>query len=211
LSLINQRQFLRLYPIIVPSQIGSGTLREVCDFALDLCAGGATLMQLREKDAAAKEILRLARELRRILPAPVKLIVNDRAELAIAAGADGVHVGQDDLPAESARNIIGHNRLLGLSTHNPEQIKDADRTSADYIAIGPVFATTSKANPDAIIGLEGVRMARSLTSKPLVAIGGITLDNCHEVITAGADAVAVIGDLLTDPRKRTADFLLKMR
>ena len=168
-------------------------------------------MQLREKDAAAKEILRLARELRRILPAPVKLIVNDRADLAIAAGADGVHVGQDDLPAESARNIIGHNRLLGLSTHNPEQIKDADRTSADYIAIGPVFATTSKANPDAIVGLEGVRMARSLTSKPLVAIGGITLDNCHEVITAGADAVAVIGDLLTDPRKRTADFLLKMR
>jgi thiamine-phosphate pyrophosphorylase len=211
LSLIHKRQFLRLYPIVVPSQIGSGTLSEVCEFTIELCAGGATLIQVREKDARAKEILRLARELRRILPSSVRLIVNDRADLAVAAAADGVHIGQDDLPPESARKIIGPGRLLGLSTHNPEQIKVADQSSADYIAIGPVFATISKENPDPVIGIEGVRLARSLTSKPLVAIGGITLENCQDVITAGADAIAVIGDLLTNPRKRTADFLLQMR
>ena len=118
-----------------------------------------------------------------------------------------MHVGQDDLSPESARKIIGRDRWLGVSTHNPDQVAEADRTSADYIAIGPVFATASKVNPDPVIGLAGIRRARQLTRKPLVAIGGITRGNCRSVIEAGADSVAVISDLIRDPRKSAEEFL----
>jgi len=199
----------RLYPILVPSRIGSGTLAESCEFALELVAGGATLIQLREKDASAKEILRLARELRRLLPENVALILNDRPDVAIAAHVNGVHVGQDDIPPEAARRIVGPDRLIGVSTHTLEQWKAAHETSANYLAIGPVFATTSKQNADPVIGIQGVRQAHVLSRKPLVAIGGITLQNCQSVIEAGADSVAVISELLTDPRNVTAQFLLK--
>ena len=202
-----------MYPILVPTRIGSGTgeLLGLVEFARELTIGGATLLQLREKHASSREILRLARELRRVLPQNVRLILNDRADLCVAAGAGGVHVGQDDLPPHAARRIIGSERILGISTHNPEQVKAGEESSADYVAIGPVFATGSKDNPDPVIGLEGVKRARSLTGKPLVAIGGITLENCRSVIEAGADSVAVISDLLPEPRERTAAFLLKMR
>lgn len=201
----------RIYPVIVPSRIGNGSLREICDFAQELTAAGATLIQLRDKEASAKEILRLARELRRVLPPQLALIVNDRADLALVAHSDGVHLGQDDLTAETARKILGPNRIVGLSTHSSEQIKNADRTTANYLAIGPVFATASKDNPGPVIGLEGVREARRRTQKPLVAIGGITVQNCRSVIMAGADSVAVISELLTNPRKTTEQFLLQMR
>ncbi|HEU5233757.1 MAG TPA: thiamine phosphate synthase [Terriglobales bacterium] len=201
----------RLYPILVPTRIGKGGLREIIEFANEVTAGGATLIQLREKHASAREILRIARELRRVLPENVRLILNDRADLCVAAGVSGVHVGQDDLPPDAARRIVGPERILGISTHNPEQVKVGDESSADYVAVGPVFSTSSKENPDPIIGLEGVKRARALTQKPLVAIGGITLENCRSVIEAGADSVAVISDLLPDPRKRTAAFLEKMR
>jgi thiamine-phosphate pyrophosphorylase len=200
----------RLYPILVPSRVGAGTLAESSEFARELVAGGARLLQLREKEASAREILRLARELRRVLAKEVTLIVNDRADLAVAAKADGVHLGQEDIPARAARRIIGDQRILGISTHNPQQVRWAHESSANYLAIGPVFHTISKDQPDPTIGLEGVRQARASTPKPLVAIGGITLENCQSVIEAGANAVAVIGELLQDPRKVTAQFLLKM-
>ena len=141
----------------------------------------------------------------------VRLMMNDRADLCLAAGFDGVHVGQDDLSPESVRKIIGPDRWLGVSTHNPEQLSEADLTSADYLAIGPVFGTTSKANPDPVVGLEGVRRARALTRKPLVAIGGITRANAASVIEAGADSVAVISDLLREPRKSAEEFLRILR
>ena len=105
-----------------------------------------------------------------------------------------------------ARKVIGEKLWLGVSTHNPEQVADADKTSAEYIAIGPVFSTASKANPDPVVGLEGVKKARALTRKPLVAIGGINRANCRSVIEAGADSVAVISDLMPDPRKSAEDF-----
>jgi thiamine-phosphate pyrophosphorylase len=142
---------------------------------------------------------------------PVRLIMNDRADLCLAADFDGVHVGQDDLSPEAVRKIIGPDRWLGVSTHNPEQVKNAGLTSADYIAIGPVFATSSKEKPDPVIGLEGVRRARELTRKPLVAIGGITRANAASVLEAGADCVAVISDLLRDPRKSAEEFLSILR
>ena len=148
-----------------------------------------------------------ARALKLQFEGRVRLVMNDRADLCLAADFEGIHVGQDDLSPESARRIIGPHRWLGVSTHNPEQLADADKTSADYLAIGPVFETSSKAHPDPVVGLAGVRRARELTRKPLVAIGGITRANARPVIEAGADAVAVISDLLRDPRKSAEEFL----
>jgi thiamine-phosphate pyrophosphorylase len=179
--------------------------------AQELAAGGVTLLQYRNKSGNPRQMLEQARELKRLLGDAVKLIMNDRADLCLAAGFGGVHVGQDDLSPDSARRIIGRKLTLGVSTHNPEQVKEADKTSADYIAIGPVFATSTKSNPDPVVGLDGVRQARALTRKPLVAIGGITRANCRSVIEAGADAVAVISDLLREPRKSAEEFLRILR
>jgi thiamine-phosphate pyrophosphorylase len=172
----------------------------------ELLAGGVTLLQYRNKSGKAREMLEQARELKRRLGNSVKLIMNDRADLCLAARFDGVHLGQEDLSAGGARKVIGKRLWLGVSTHNFEQVKEADKTSADYIAIGPVFPTASKANPDPMIGLEGVRQARTLTRKPVVAIGGINRDNCGSVIEAGADSVAVISGLMREPRKSAEDF-----
>lgn len=137
----------------------------------------------------------------------ITLIINDRPDLCLAAEFNGVHVGQDDLSAESARKIIGRARWLGVSTHNPDQVARAEDTSADYIAVGPIFATASKAKPDPVIGLAGLTAARKLTGKPLVAIGGINRKNCLSVIDAGADSVAVISDLVSEPAKSATEFL----
>jgi thiamine-phosphate pyrophosphorylase len=180
--------------------------------AEQLVAAGGRILQYRNKSGDAARMLIDARELRqRVLYSgsgdSVILIMNDRADLCLAADFEGVHVGQDDLSPASARKIVGPNRWLGVSTHNPAQVIEADKTSADYVAIGPVFGTVSKANPDPIVGLEGVRQARKLTTKPLVAIGGITRSNCAEVIEAGADSVAVISDLILDPGKSAEEFL----
>ncbi|HEX3351788.1 MAG TPA: thiamine phosphate synthase [Terriglobales bacterium] len=178
----------------------------LCASAQELAAAGVTLLQYRNKSGKARQMLEQACELKRRLGNSIKLIMNDRADLCIAANFDGVHVGQDDLSPESARKVIGNALWLGVSTHNAEQLAAADKTTADYLAIGPVFSTASKANPDPVIGLEGLRQARGLTRKPLVAIGGITRANCRSVIESGADAVAVISDLLPDPRKSAEEF-----
>ena len=182
-----------------------------CAFAEELLAGGVTLLQYRNKTGNARQTLDQARELKRRIGTRATLIMNDRADLALAAGFDGVHVGQDDLSPEGARKVIGPTLWLGVSTHNSEQIAVGDRTSADYLAVGPVFPTSSKDKPDPVIGLEGVRKARALTRKPLVAIGGITRANGQLVIQAGADSVAVIADLLRDPRKSAEEFLRVLR
>jgi thiamine-phosphate pyrophosphorylase len=194
----------RLYGILDTSCFSPRLLLEAAD---ELASAGVKLIQYRNKSADARTMLQQARELKGRVGARAKLIMNDRADLSLAAEFDGVHVGQDDLSPESARRIIGPNRLLGVSTHNPEQVAEADRTSADYIAIGPVFETASKTNPDPVIALAGVRRARELTRKPLVAIGGITRQNCSSVIAAGADLIAVISDLVRDPQKSAEEFL----
>jgi thiamine-phosphate pyrophosphorylase len=175
--------------------------------ARELVRGGVRLLQYRNKGGATRQALADARELRRVLGSDVQLVFNDRADLCLAAKFDGVHVGQDDLSPADVRAIIGDGLLLGFSTHNPEQVRLADAMPVDYIAVGPVFATASKENPDPVIGLEGVRLARTLTTKPLVAIGGITRKNCRSVIDAGADSVAVISDLLGRPFEAAREFL----
>jgi thiamine-phosphate pyrophosphorylase len=174
--------------------------------AEELAAGGATLLQYRNKLGSGRQILDDARELKRRLRTSVRLIMNDRADLCLAAEFDGLHIGQEDLSPESARRVIGPELWLGVSTHNPEQLREADQTTADYLAIGPVFATSSKERPDPVVGLEGVRRARELTRKPVVAIGGITRANARSVLEAGADTVAVISDLLRGPRKSAEEF-----
>jgi thiamine-phosphate pyrophosphorylase len=133
--------------------------------------------------------------------------MNDRADLCLIAGYHGVHLGQDDLSPEGARKVIGSDLWLGVSTHNSRQLAQADQTSATYLAVGPVFNTSSKDKPDPVIGLAGVRLARSLTRKPLVAIGGISRKTCRQVIEAGADSVAVIFDLLREPKQSAEEFL----
>ena len=182
-----------------------------------LCEGGARLVQLREKHlsprefyAEALEALRVAREF------GARLIVNDRADVALAAGADGVHLGQDDLPPEAARALLGEGALIGFSTHGVGQAIEGARPAVDYVAIGPVFATSSKERPDPVVGLEGVRRVREAVGRfPVVAIGGITPESARPVLEAGADSVAVIGALLatSDPAeitRRTRDFLARL-
>src|SRR5580704_1949808 len=183
------------------------TTAAIVDYASELAAGGATLIQYRNKVGTTREMLSDARELRRALGGGVTLIMNDRADICIAAEFEGVHVGQDDLSPEGARRVIGPQRILGVSTHNLEQLVKADAAPADYIAFGPVFATSSKRHPDPVVGLEGIRAARAATKKPLVAIGGITRANARSVIDAGADSVAVIADLLSSPAKVAEEFL----
>jgi thiamine-phosphate pyrophosphorylase len=205
----------RLYPILDAGCFPHA--RDLIAAAGELAAAGATLLQYRNKSGNARVMLEQARELHRLCRTGVsdrhlpRLVMNDRADLCLAADFDGVHVGQDDLSADTVRAIIGPDRWLGVSTHNPEQVCEADLTSADYLAIGPVFATSSKENPDPVVGLEGVRRGRALTRKPLVAIGGITRDNAASVIEAGADSVAVISDLIGDPRKSAEEFFRILR
>jgi thiamine-phosphate pyrophosphorylase len=179
----------------------------IVDYARDLATGGAPLIQYRNKFGTTREMLAHAAELRHVLDDGITLIMNDRADLCLAAGFQGTHVGQDDLSPEGARTVLGPELLLGVSTHNLEQLREADAGPADYIAFGPVFKTSSKRNPDPLVGLDGVRAARAATRKPLVAIGGITRLNARSVIDAGADSVAVIADLLTSPAKVTEEFL----
>ena len=197
-------QLPRLYAILDASRFPDASV--MFAVAEELQAGGVTLLQYRNKAGSARRILEEARELKRRVGNSVRLIMNDRADLCLAAELDGVHVGQEDLSPEGVRRVIGPDLILGVSTHNPEQLREADATSADYLAIGPVFPTSSKENPHPVVGHEGVRRARTLTERPLVAIGGIARANARSVLEAGADSVAVISDLLREPRKSAEEF-----
>jgi thiamine-phosphate pyrophosphorylase len=192
-------------------------------YAEELIVAGATLIQLRDKsqpsvehglteDNVTRRFLSCARELRRVTWERATLIINDRVDICLAVDADGVHLGQEDLSPAAAHRIFGQvkdgkTRVIGFSTHNLAQVIAADALPIDYIAIGPVFATGSKANPDPVVGLHGVKQVRRVTKKPLVAIGGITRQNCSQVKDSGADSVAVISDLLESPGKAFADFM----
>jgi thiamine-phosphate pyrophosphorylase len=166
-----------------------------------MIAGGAGMVQIREKDLPAGEFFEAARAALIVAHQhQVPLIVNDRADIALLIGAAGVHLGQDDLPPAAARELLGPDAIIGFSTHNLGQAQAATALPIDYLAIGPIFPTSNKKNPDPIVGLDGLReVRRAVPNLPLVAIGGITHDNVRSVIDAGADSVAVIGALLHDP------------
>ena len=187
----------RVYPITDTHISGLSHADQVALFA----EGGATLVQLRDKHASplhfyeqAKAALEVATQRR------VQLIVNDRADIALAVGAAGVHLGQDDLPPEAARRLLGSEAVIGYSSHTVEQALAAATLPIDYLAIGPVFATSTKQDPSPVVGLNGVRAVReAIGGLPLVAIGGITHANARDVIEAGADSVAMISGLLATP------------
>ncbi len=166
-----------------------------------LIAGGATFIQLREKYLQPRVFFEDAREALAVArDKGVKIIINDRVDIAVAIDADGVHLGQDDLPAAKARELLGNAAIIGLSTHDIEQASRALAEPVDYIAIGPIFDTTTKQNPEKMVGLDGLESVRqALDGFPLVAIGGITGLNVGSVLNAGADAAAMIGDLFADP------------
>ena len=186
----------RLYVILDAALITSPER----DCALSLAEAGVRSLQYRNKSATARHYLDSSRALAEMLcPKGVSFFVNDRPDVAFLAGASGVHVGQDDLDAEQARRVVGSDKLVGVSTHNLDQFERAAASSADYVAVGPVFSTSSKANPDLVVGVDFIRRVRSLTDKSIVAIGGITLERAAAVIEAGADSVAVISGILSAP------------
>ena len=169
----------------------------VKECAKSLVDAGVRLIQYRNKHAAGRELFKTSRELAEYLnPLGVQFIVNDRADVAALAGARGVHVGQDDLGVEQVRQVMGEGKCVGVSTHDAGQFRGVLETSADYIAVGPIFATGSKENPDPVVGVGFVRETRGMTDRPIVAIGGITLERAAEVIEAGADSMAIISDIL---------------
>ena len=204
--------FPRLYAIIDAALLKTSEL----SFAEMMAESGVELLQYRNKRATSRELFeasqsisaRLSRLSRSGAYEP-HFIVNDRADIALLVNARGVHVGQEDLTVEEARGIVGQDRWVGVSTHSLEQIDAADKTSANYIAFGPIFPTKSKENPDPVVGLELLREARQHTRKPLVAIGGITLERAAETFRAGADSFAVARDLIAsaDPVTRARQFL----
>jgi thiamine-phosphate pyrophosphorylase len=201
----------RLYPILDAGLLLLAGL-SIEGFARELRDAGIRFLQYRDKDASDEVVLERAALLRRIFPSSDScLILNDRVSLVQAARFEGVHVGQEDRSSVEARAALGPDILIGVSTHGEAQLLAAAAGAADYVAIGPVFATLSKKVPDPVVGVEGVRLARAMTAKPLVAIGGIGRANCSSVIDAGADSVAVISDLLPSPShsttKRIDEFL----
>jgi thiamine-phosphate pyrophosphorylase len=175
-----------------------------------LLDAGARLFQYRNKTSSSRELLHASQALcMTVRQHGGTFLVNDRADISRLAGATGVHLGQDDLSVAAARDIVGADCLIGLSTHNLRQFAAAVESSADYIAVGPIFPTSGKQNPDPVVGVDLIRTARKLTTKPIVAIGGITLERAREVIDAGADSVAVISDILKakNPADRVRQYL----
>lgn len=222
------REFPPLYAILSADLLSSASTDYASEFAAMLANAGVGIIQYRNKHATARTLLEVSTKISAALTkTSARFVVNDRTDIARLAGADGVHVGQDDLPVEDARAIsqqiippseraasaekfgVNAKFWVGISTHTLEQVRSADATSADYIAIGPIFATTTKKNHEAIVGTEFIRQARQLTNKPLVAIGGITMQTAEEVFRAGADSIAVARDLIRaeNPAVRAAEYL----
>jgi thiamine-phosphate pyrophosphorylase len=199
-----------LYIILDPSVCPARPLVEVLTSATE---AGASLFQYRNKTASMQEAYVEALALRQVAAkAGVLFIINDRCDLALAVDADGVHLGQGDLPLDLARNVLGPDKLIGISTHNPDQVREATAGKPDYLGFGPIFKPSSKQDHDPVVGLEGLRAMRSLTSLPVFAIGGIQIDQAGEVMRAGAHGVAIITAILKAPDISHAvkAFLAKM-
>ena len=197
----------RLYAIIDRAQTEE---RSPVAIAQALLSAGVRLIQYRDKHGSSRQLFHIGSEIaEKVRQAHGVFIVNDRADVARAINAHGVHLGQDDLPVELARRVLKSDKRVGCSTHDLAQVREAENSSADYVAFGPIFATHSKENAEPVVGLEGLRQARAATRKPLVAIGGITVHNARAAIEAGADCVAVISDLLSaqDIGERAGEFL----
>ncbi|WP_455389723.1 thiamine phosphate synthase [Petrachloros mirabilis] len=199
-----------LYVILDPSFCQDRSLYDVLTLSAE---AGVRIFQYRNKAASMKEAYAEALPLRTLATRlGVLFIVNDRCDLALAVGADGVHLGQEDLPYADARRVLGPDKVIGLSTHNAEQVKEADSLRPDYIGFGPIFKPGSKLDHDPLVGVAGLRAVRSLTTVPIFAIGGIQAEQTAEVIRAGANGVAVISAILNaiDVRQAVRDFIAQL-
>lgn len=186
--------------------------RSHLDVAREAIAGGATVIQLREKTKPTRQIVEIGLRLRQMTQkARVSLIVNDRIDIALAIGADGVHLGQDDMPLLKAKKIVSEKMIIGVSATNLDEAIKAEKNGANYLGIGPIFPTPSKENAASPIGLESLQLIRSKTLIPIVAIGGITLDNVSEVLRAGADGIAVISAVTMAQDMKIATKLLRQK
>ena len=192
--------------------IADASFGDPVELAQKLFDGGARLVQVRNKKAGARELLRQVERVLEFAPSDAQVVVNDRVDVALIAGAGGVHLGQTDLPPEEARRILGDGRIVGFSTHNLEQALKADQLPVDYVAVGPIYPTTSKENADPVLGIENLEAIRQAVRKPIVAIGGIRLEAAQEVLRAGASSIAVISDILTssDIPRRVRDWLERL-
>lgn len=176
--------------------------------------GGVSVVQLREKDLCTRDFYLEATRIREFLRSvKVPLIINDRIDIALAVHADGVHLGQEDMPIKIARKILGPDRIIGLSVNQPEEINEESFEFADYLAISPVFSTATKSDITPPWGLEGLRRARGLTDLPLVAIGSMTVENATEVVVAGADCLAVVTAIVSadDPAEATRALVKRVQ
>jgi len=190
------RPLPRFYPILDPDFLRARSF-DPLEIARLLVDSGAGIVQLRHKGPYTRQAFELAEQVGGVVQAGGALyVINDRADIAAMLGADGVHVGQDDLPPEAVRRIGLDGLLLGLSTHSESQLSAGDSEPVDYLALGPIFQTGSKAKPDPVVGIAELARIRKLTTKPLVAIGGITIDQAPAVLEAGADSIALISDYL---------------
>lgn len=199
-----------LYVILDPSVCPG---RSLADILVEAAEAGTKVVQYRNKSASMKEAYVEALALRKIAAAlGVAFIVNDRCDLARAVEADGVHLGQGDLPYGDARKIMGAGKVIGLSTHTPDQIREADRLKPDYVGFGPIFKPGSKQDHDPVVGLQGLKQVRRLTALPIFAIGGITVENVGDVMQAGANGVAVISAIVAaaDVRQAVTNFVARM-
>lgn len=199
-----------LYVLLDPSVAPERPLQEVLQLS---AAAGATIFQYRNKTGSMKEAYAEAVPLRKMAhELGVLFIVNDRCDLALAVDADGVHLGQGDLPLRLARQVMGPDKLIGVSTHNPDQVRTATEGGPDYLGFGPIFKPGSKSDHDPVVGIEGLKGIRSLTPLPIFAIGGITLDQVEAVIRAGANGVAVISAILKaqDIPRTVTDFVSRI-
>lgn len=190
-------RFKSFYPILDTETAARHGIDPV-NAAARILEGGAGILQLRHKGFFSRRIFEQAREIAALCrQAGARFVMNDRADIARLLGV-ALHLGQDDLSPADARRVVGEGPWIGLSTHNERQLREADAQPVDYLALGPIFGTRSKANPDPVVGLAEILRLRALTTRPLVAIGGITRANARSVLEAGADSVAVIGDLFPE-------------
>ncbi|MDL2265128.1 thiamine phosphate synthase [Parabacteroides sp. OttesenSCG-928-G21] len=197
---------LRLYLVTDRSLSLGRSLPEVVESAV---RGGVTLVQLREKEADSRDFYQLALALKQLLrPYHVPLIINDRLDIALAVDADGIHIGQSDLPYPVVRQLLGKEKIIGLSVESLSDAALANQWDVDYIAISPVYATPTKTDTAPALGLEGVRAIKELSVHPIVGIGGITQDNAADIIRAGADGIAIVSGIMSapDPEKAAREF-----
>ncbi len=188
--------------------------RDILDVVSRAVDGGVTLVQLREKEATAREFLTIGRKIKELLTDKgIPLIINDRIDIALALDADGVHLGRDDMPIGIARRMLGRSKIIGLSAETLEDVRSPDMKYADYIGVSPVYTTPTKPELKSALGIEGLRKIREATKLPLVAIGGMKADNCREAVENGADGIAVVSAICSspDPEKAAREILSNIK